>query len=199
DGHDFASAAAANGAGLLVISEARLPSLGRLKMPMIVVDDVLDALRKLGAAARRRTSARIIAITGSAGKTTTKEALRVALGPSGRVHAAARSFNNHWGVPLTLANLPADADFGIFEIGMNHPGEIRPLSELVAPHIAIVTLIAPAHLGHFGSLAEIADAKGEIFEGVAEGGHAVINRDDRQWTRLRNRAREAGIAHIHGF
>lgn len=199
DGHDFASAATANGAGLLVVSEAKLPALGRLKVPMIVVDDVLVALEKLGAAARRRTKAQVIAVTGSAGKTTTKEALRVALSPSGKVHASAHSFNNHWGVPLTLASLPQDADFGIFEIGMNHADEIRPLVKLVAPHIGIITLVAQAHLGHFGSLSEIAEAKAELFEGIVEDGHALINRDDRQWTRLRTRAREAGVTNIHGF
>src|SRR5690606_11821301 len=127
DGHNFASFAVANGAGLLVVSEGKLPALGRLTVPMIVVDDVLVALQQLGIAARRRTAARVIAVTGSVGKTTTKEMLRSALAPSGRVHAAVASFNNHWGVPLTLARMPEDTEFAIFEIGMNHSGEIRPL------------------------------------------------------------------------
>ncbi|MCO5058065.1 MAG: UDP-N-acetylmuramoylalanyl-D-glutamyl-2,6-diaminopimelate--D-alanyl-D-alanine ligase [Rhizobiaceae bacterium] len=199
DGHKFATAAMAAGAGLMVVAEEKLPSLGRLSMPMIVVADVLKALEKVGAAARKRSKAKIIAVTGSAGKTTTKEMLRVALGAAGKVHAADKSFNNHWGVPLTLARLPADSDFAVFEIGMNHPGEIRPLVKLVRPHVAIITLIAPAHLGHFKSLEEIAQAKAEIFEGVEPGGHAVVNRDDPRWKLLETAAKSAGIANIHGF
>jgi UDP-N-acetylmuramoyl-tripeptide--D-alanyl-D-alanine ligase len=199
DGHDFATAATAAGAALLVVSEAKLPALGRLRVPMIVVDDVLRALEHLGFAARARTKARIIAITGSAGKTTTKEMLRLALAPSGKVHASDRSFNNHWGVPLTLARMPEDTSYGIFEIGMNHPGEIRPLVKLVRPHIAIITLIAAAHLGHFKNLGEIAEAKAEIFEGVASGGHVILNRDDPHFSKLAKLAKAQGIEKIHGF
>ncbi len=199
DGHDFATAAMANGAGLLVVSEAKLPALGRLKVPMIVVDDVLKSLEKLGVASRKRSKAKFIAVTGSVGKTTTKEMLRQALEPSGKVHASVKSFNNHWGVPLTLARMPKDTEFGVFEIGMNHPGEIRPLVKLVRPHVAIITLIAAAHLGHFKNLNEIADAKAEIFEGVVRGGHALINRDDSRWKRLRNAAVEAGVQQVSGF
>jgi UDP-N-acetylmuramoyl-tripeptide--D-alanyl-D-alanine ligase len=199
DGHDFATGAMAAGAALLVVSEARLPSLGRLAIPMIVVPDVLKALEKAGAAARARSRARIVAITGSAGKTTTKEAMRHALSAVGKVHASDKSFNNHWGVPLTLARMPEDCDYAIFEIGMNHPGEIRPLVKLVRPHIAIVTLIAAAHLGHFKSLDEIARAKAEIFEGVEPDGHALINRDDTRWKLLEKAAKAAGVAHVWGF
>jgi UDP-N-acetylmuramoyl-tripeptide--D-alanyl-D-alanine ligase len=199
DGHDFATSAMAAGASVLVVAEAKLPALGRLRTPMIVVDDVSAALVRLGMASRKRTGARIVAVTGSAGKTTTKEALRHVLGPAGKVHAADKSFNNHWGVPLSLARMPADADFGIFEIGMNHPGEIRELVRLVRPHLAIITLIAAAHIGHFRNLEEIAHAKAEIFEGVIKGGHALINRDDRHYALLARLARAAGVAHIHGF
>jgi UDP-N-acetylmuramoyl-tripeptide--D-alanyl-D-alanine ligase len=199
DGHDFATAAHVAGAGLLVVAEEKLPALGRLSIPMIVVPDVLAALEKLGAAARARAAAKIIAVTGSAGKTTTKEALRHALSAVGRVHASDKSFNNHWGVPLTLARMPADCDYAVFEIGMNHPGEIRPLTRLVRPHIAIVTLIAAAHLGHFKDLAEIARAKAEIFEGVAPGGAALLNRDDAHFVLLQKLARKAGIKKIRGF
>lgn len=199
DGHDFATAAMKAGAGLLVVSESKLPALGRLSMPKIVVPEVLAALEDLGRAARARSRAKVIAITGSAGKTTTKEMLRHALGAAGTVHAAARSFNNHWGVPLTLARLPKDADYAIFEIGMNHPGEIRPLAALVRPQVAIVTLIAAAHLGHFKNLGEIARAKAEIFEGVERGGHALINRDDQRWKILSKLASEAGVKNIWGF
>jgi UDP-N-acetylmuramoyl-tripeptide--D-alanyl-D-alanine ligase len=199
DGHDFATAAVKAGASLLVVAEGKLPALGRLTAPMIVVPDVLAALEKAGAAARARTKARIIAVTGSAGKTTTKEALRHGLSAVGRVHASAASFNNHWGVPLTLARMPADCDYAIFEIGMNHEGEIRPLVKLVRPHVAIVTLIAAAHLGHFKTLDDIAKAKAEIFEGVEHGGAALINRDDQRWGLLGKMAREAGVEKIVGF
>src|SRR5690606_24233464 len=151
DGHDFATAAMAAGASLMIVSEDRLPALGRLAIPKIVVPDVLKALQDVAVAARARSRARVIAVTGSAGKTTTKEMMRIALKSAGTVHAAESSFNNHWGVPLTLARLPADTKFGIFEIGMNHAGEIEPLVKMVQPHVAIVTMVAGAHLGHFGS------------------------------------------------
>ena len=199
DGHDFATAAVKAGAGLLVVAEGKLPGLGRLTAPMIVVPDVLAALEKAGVAARTRTKAKIIAVTGSAGKTSTKEALRHALSAVGKVHASAASFNNHWGVPLTLARMAADTDYAIFEIGMNHEGEIRPLVKLVRPHVAIVTLIAAAHLGHFKSLDDIARAKAEIFEGVEHDGAALINRDDDRWGLLARLAREAGVEKIVGF
>ena len=199
DGHDYASIAVANGASLIVISEGKLPALGRLTVPMIVVEDVLVALGKLAVASRARSRARIIAVTGSVGKTTTKEMLRQVLAPSGNVHAAVASFNNHWGVPLTLARMPTDTDFGVFEIGMNHAGEITPLVKMVKPHVAVVTTIAAAHLGHFRDLDEIAAAKAEIFDGVVEGGVAVLNRDIKQFEFLAERAREAGVARICSF
>ncbi len=199
DGHDFATAAIKAGAGILVVAEGKLPALGRLTAPMIVVPDVLNALEKAGAAARARTRAKIIAITGSAGKTSTKEALRQALSAVGRVHAADKSFNNHWGVPLTLARTPRDCDYAIFEIGMSNPGEIRPLAKLVRPHIAIITLIAEAHLGQFRDLDEIARAKAEIFDGIEPGGYAILNRDDPRSKLLGKLAREAEVAHVVGF
>jgi len=199
DGHDFATAAMAAGAAVMVVSEDRLPALGRLAIPKIVVPDVLKALQDVALAARARSRARIIAVTGSAGKTTTKEMLRLALESAGPVHAAENSFNNHWGVPLTLARLPVDAKFGVFEIGMNHPGEIEPLVKLVQPHVAIVTMVAGAHLGHFSSLEEIAKAKGEIFSGVISGGQAIINRDDARWNLLAKMAMDAGIQNVWGF
>lgn len=199
DGHDYAGIALANGASLLVVSEAKLPALGRLIAPMIVVDDVLEAMIRLGCAARDRSAAKIIAVTGSVGKTTTKEMLRHVLSPSGRVHASVASFNNHWGVPLTLARMPETTDFGIFEIGMNHTGEIRPLTRMVRPHVAVVTSIAAAHLGNFSSLDEIAAAKAEIFEGVVNGGHAIISRDIPQYDLLDKAAVAAGVSHIHSF
>jgi UDP-N-acetylmuramoyl-tripeptide--D-alanyl-D-alanine ligase len=163
------------------------------------VEDVLAALEKLGVAARARSSAKIIAVTGSAGKTTTKEALRHVLSAVGKVHASAQSFNNHWGVPLTLARMPDDCDYAVFEIGMNHPGEIRPLVKMVRPHVAIVTLIAAAHLGFFRNLDEIAKAKAEIFEGLEPDGAAVLNRDDPRSKLLDKMARAAGVEHVFGF
>ena len=199
DGHDFASLAVANGASLIVVSESKLPALGRLTVPMIVVEDVLAALGKLALAARERSRAQIVAVTGSVSKTTTKEMLRQVLSPSGKVHAAVASFNNHWGVPLTLARMPADTDFGVFEIGMNHPGEIRPLVKMVRPHVAIVTTIAAAHLGHFNNLEEIAAAKAEIFEGVEPGGAAILNRDNKQFGFLEQAAQQVGVPRIFTF
>lgn len=199
DGHDYASMAMANGAALLVVSEARLPAMGRLTVPMIVVEDVLAALVKLGIAARARSRAQIIAVTGSVGKTTTKEMLRQVLAPSGKVHASVASFNNHWGVPLTLARMPLDTYFGVFEVGMNHPDEIRPLVRMIQPHVAVITTIAPAHLGNFKSIKEIATAKAEIFEGLVPGGDVVLNRDNDQYNYLERTAQALGIEHIHSF
>ena len=184
DGHDFVDRAFAAGAAAAVVDEAHAPALGALPC-LYVVDDVLRALERLGAAARARSSARIVAVTGSVGKTTVKEALRLVMSDAGPTHASAASFNNHWGVPLTLARLPAEARFGVFEIGMNHPGEITPLVAQVRPQIAVVTTVAAAHLEHFAGLDEIADAKAEIFSGLAAGGLAVINRDIDTYDRLR--------------
>ncbi len=199
DGHDFATAAIKAGAALLVVSEGKLPALGRLTAPMIVVPDVLVGLEKAGIAARARSNAKIVAVTGSVGKTTTKEALRHVLAAVGKVHASDKSFNNHWGVPLTLARMPADCDYAVFEIGMNHPDEIRPLVRMVRPHVAIVTLIAAAHLGFFNGLDDIARAKAEIFEGVEPNGYALLNRDDARWKLLEKLAKAAGVQHVVGF
>ncbi|OJF97308.1 UDP-N-acetylmuramoylalanyl-D-glutamyl-2,6-diaminopimelate--D-alanyl-D-alanine ligase [Pararhizobium antarcticum] len=199
DGHDYAGLAIANGAGLLVVSEAKLPALGRLIAPMIVVDDVLEAMVRLGCAARDRSAAKIIAVTGSVGKTTTKEMLRHVLEPLGSVHASVASFNNHWGVPLTLCRMPESTEYGVFEIGMNHPDEIRPLVKMVRPHVAIVTSVAAAHLGNFRDLKEIAAAKAEIFDGLVENGHAILNRDNDSFKQLEKAAIDAGASHIHSF
>ena len=199
DGHDFITAAMVSGAAVCVVAESKLPALGKLTAPLIVVDDVLAGLEKLALAARARTNAKVIAVTGSAGKTTTKEALRHCLSAVGKVHASAASFNNHWGVPLTMARMPADADYGVFEIGMNHKGEIRNLVRFVQPDIAIITIIAAAHLGFFKSLDEIAAAKSEIFEGLVAGGTAVLNRDDSRYRLLENAAKAAGVKNILGF
>ena len=166
---------------------------------LVRVGDTLEALNGLGRASRARaTDTVVIAVTGSAGKTGTKEALKLALAPSGSVHASAKSFNNHWGVPLSLANMPKAVRFGVFEIGMNHAGEIDALTRLARPHIAIVTTVAPVHLGFFRSVEDIADAKAEIFRGLEPGGTAIVNRDNPHFERLKARALERA-ATILGF
>jgi len=175
DGHDFVAQALVKGAAAAMVS--RLPEGVAADAPLLMVDDVLAALARLGAAGRARAKARVVGVTGSVGKTSTKEMLRAVLAGQGAVHAAEASFNNHWGVPLTLARLPAEADFAVIEIGMNHPGEIEPLARLARPHVALVTTIAPAHLEAFDSIAAIAREKGAIFAGLEPGGTAVINAD----------------------
>lgn len=192
DGHQFAGAAIANGAALSVVSEAKLAELGDIA-PLVVVDDVLSALERLGMAARARMHGKVIAVTGSVGKTSTKEALRQALLPSGKTHAAVASFNNHWGVPLTLARMPADCDFGVFEIGMNHAGEITPLTRMVRPHVAIITTVEPVHLEFFPSVEAIADAKAEIVQGLEPGGVAILNKDNPHFARLADATRAEGM------
>jgi len=165
----------------------------------LMVDDVLEGLRDIARAARARSAAKVTAVTGSVGKTGTKEALRLALTPDGETHASAASYNNHWGVPLSLARCPASAKYAVFEIGMNHAGEITPLVKMVRPHVAIVTAIEPVHLEYFGSLEKIADAKAEIFSGIELGGAAILNRDNAQYGRLAAAAKAAGVARIVSF
>ena len=194
DGHDFVPQALAAGAAAAMVSEAHFRALGGQNL--IVVPDTLKALEALGRAARARTKGTIIAVTGSAGKTTTKEAIRTALAPAGEVHASIRSFNNHWGVPLTLARMPREAKFGVFEIGMNHPGEITPMVQLVRPHIAVITTVAAAHLQFFNSVADIAAAKAEIFLGLEPGGTALLNTDHEYLHILFNHARKIGVARV---
>ena len=199
DGHKFVANAHAAGAGLSVVSQGWEKRLEGKIGPLLVVDDVLEAMEKLGIAARARTAAKIIAVTGSVGKTSTKEALRKALNPSGKVHAAVASFNNHWDVPLTLARMPSDTEFGVIEIGMNHPGEIRPLVKMARPHVAIITNVAAVHLGAFKDVNEIAHAKAEIFEGLEPGGGVILNGDDERLALLEKCAGELGIKNIVRF
>jgi len=198
DGHDFVAAALKSGAALAVVEAAQRDKFAD-DAPLLVVDDVLAGLVDLARAARARLTAKVIAVTGSVGKTSTKEALRRVLGAQGPTHASAASFNNHWGVPLSLARCPASARFAIFEIGMNHSGEIEPLVKLVRPQIAIVTTVEPVHLEFFAGIEAIADAKAEIFEGVVSGGTVVLNRDNSQFARLARRARKLGINSIVSF
>jgi UDP-N-acetylmuramoyl-tripeptide--D-alanyl-D-alanine ligase len=190
DGHKFVAAAFEKGASAAIVEEAfeAPPSCG----PLFRAPDTLDALNGLAQAARRRTDARVIAVTGSVGKTGTKEMLRAMLAPAGNTHASQKSYNNHWGVPLSLALMPKRSDFGVFEIGMNHAGEITPLTKLVRPHIAIVTWVAPVHIEFFNSIADIADAKSEIFDGLEQGGAAILPADNEQFERLKTRAAAKG-------
>lgn len=199
DGHGFVTKAAGNGAALGVVSEDKLVALGGVTLPLVVVGDVLEAMGRLGVAARARSKARIIAITGSVGKTTTKEMLRTLLAPCGKVHASVASYNNHWGVPLTLSRMARDTKYGIFEIGMNHPGEIEPLVKMVRPHVGLITTVAAVHLGAFSNINEIAKAKGEIFSGIETGGSALINRDIKQHALLLKMAKDAGVDNVVGF
>jgi UDP-N-acetylmuramoyl-tripeptide--D-alanyl-D-alanine ligase len=167
--------------------------------PLLLVAHTQRALEDLARAARTRTNAKIIAVTGSAGKTTTKEMLRLALGALGSTTASAASYNNQWGVPLSLALMPRTADFGVFEIGMNHFGEIRTLVGFARPHVALVTTVAAAHLEFFGSCEAIADAKSEIFEGLLPGGIAILPSDSPFFDRLAARAKQAGVSRILSF
>ncbi len=198
DGHAFVPGALSAGAAAAVVAREQRGRYGD-DARLLVVDDVLEALRDAGRTARSRSAARVVAVTGSVGKTSTKEALALALGSCGETHASAASFNNHWGVPLSLARMPRSAHYGVFEIGMNHAGEIAPLTRLVQPHVAIVTTVEPVHLEFFASVAAIADAKAEIFLGVAPDGAAVINRDNAQFSRLRRGAQAAGLRNIVSF
>ena len=198
DGHDFVETSLKAGAGLAVVARDKRAQFAAAA-PLLIVADVLEALRDLARAARARSPAKVIAVTGSVGKTGTKEALRLALGTDGETHVSAASYNNHWGVPLSLARCPASAKYAVFEIGMSHAGEITPLTQLVRPHVAIVTDIAPVHLEFFGSLQKIADAKAEIFVGIEPGGAAVLNRDNRQYAQLAKAAEAAGVARIVSF
>lgn len=194
DGHDFVDTAfAAGAASALVSREASLN--GR---PGLVSTDTLDAMEKLATAARDRSRAKIAAITGSVGKTGTKEALAHVLSAQGETGYSKSSLNNHWGVPLSVARLPASARFGVFEIGMNHPGEITPLVGLVRPHVAVITAIASAHREFFDSVEDIARAKGEIFSSL-DGGTAIINRDTEFFPLLADMAQDAGANDIVSF
>jgi UDP-N-acetylmuramoyl-tripeptide--D-alanyl-D-alanine ligase len=197
DGHDFVKAAFDARAGAALVSREP-PGLGH-DAALLTVAHTQRGLEDLAVAARARAAAKIVAVTGSAGKTTTKELLRHALRALGSTHCSAASYNNHWGVPLSLASLPRDAKYGVFEVGMNHFGELRNLVSFVRPHVALVTTIAPAHLEFFGSCEAIADAKSEIFEGIVPGGAALIPTDSPYADRLVARARQVHVARILTF
>ncbi|MDB5561182.1 MAG: hypothetical protein JWN11_600 [Hyphomicrobiales bacterium] len=198
DGHDFVGDALRNGAVAALVSREKAADLGDR---LIIVPDALEGLCGLARAARARTAAKVVAVTGSAGKTTTKEAIRTVFEAAGRTHASIKSFNNQWGVPLMLARMPAETEYAVFEIGMNHAGEITPLTKLVRPHVAVITTVAAAHLEFFPSVEAIASAKAEIFAGIESGGMAVLNADHPYIGILRDAARGAGVGRVvtYGF
>jgi UDP-N-acetylmuramoyl-tripeptide--D-alanyl-D-alanine ligase len=198
DGHAFVEAALKAGAALAVVETAQRENFPA-DAPLLIVDDVLAGLADLARASRARLNAKIIAVTGSVGKTSTKEALRHVLSAQGETHASVASFNNHWGVPLSLARCPASARFAVFEIGMNHVGEITPLVQMVRPHVAVITTVEPVHLEFFSGIEQIADAKAEIFLGLEPDGAVLLNRDNAQFARLEARAKELGIPRILSF
>jgi UDP-N-acetylmuramyl-tripeptide synthetase/UDP-N-acetylmuramoyl-tripeptide--D-alanyl-D-alanine ligase len=197
DGHDYVGAALRAGAAAALVH--RVPEGLPADAPLLVVDDTMAGLEALGQAARRRSQATFLAVTGSVGKTGTKEMLRLALGASGPTYASTGNLNNQWGVPLSLANMGRDCAYAVFELGMNHAGEIGPLSRQVRPKVAIITTVEPAHLEFFPSVEAIADAKAEIFEGMEAESVAILNRDNPHFERLAERATMQGIGRIVSF
>jgi UDP-N-acetylmuramoyl-tripeptide--D-alanyl-D-alanine ligase len=195
DGHGFVGEAMKRGAAAAVVSRDVENAGGTL----IRVPDTMKALEGLGRAARRRSQARIASVTGSVGKTSTKDALRAMLSAQASTSASAASFNNHVGVPISLARLPREARYGVFEIGMNHPGEIEPLARQVEAHVGVVTNVGPVHIGFMGSEEAIADEKACLFAGMAPGAVAVLNRDNRHYERIAGHARHFGVSRIVGF
>lgn len=199
DGHDFVDTALDRGASAALVSADQADRFAVRKGGLLIVSDSYEALYDLARAARARTKAKIIAVTGSVGKTSTKETLRLILSQFGNTHAPVKSFNNHWGVPLTLCRMARDAQFGVFEIGMNHSGEITPLSQLVKPDVAMITTVAAVHLENLGSMDAIAAAKAEIFDGLAPGGTAVIHGDIEHTDTLKESAEKAGAGQVMTF
>jgi UDP-N-acetylmuramoyl-tripeptide--D-alanyl-D-alanine ligase len=195
DGHAFVADALNRGAAAAVVSREMMGAADRL----IRVPDTMKALVALGRAGRKRSSARIASVTGSVGKTSTKDALRAILSAQAPTSASTASFNNHVGVPISLARLPRDARYGVFEIGMNHPGEIAPLARQVEAHVGVITNVEAAHIGHMGSEEAIADEKACLFAGMRPGAVAVLNRDNRHYDRLVQHARTLGVTKIVGF
>jgi UDP-N-acetylmuramoyl-tripeptide--D-alanyl-D-alanine ligase len=185
DGHLFVQDAIARGANLAIV-EYYPENIDRSRL--IKVDSCLDALNSLAIYNRSRLKAKIIAITGSVGKTSTKEAFNIAFSNIGKVFSGRGNFNNHLGLPINVASIPLDTDYVILELGMNHSGEIRALTKILRPDIAIITKIAPAHLAFFNSVKDIAMAKSEIFEGLSKDGVAIINKDDEYFELMHSEA-----------
>jgi UDP-N-acetylmuramoyl-tripeptide--D-alanyl-D-alanine ligase len=197
DGHDFVAQAFARGAAAAMV--ARRPPALADRAPLLLVNDTMTGMQALARAGRERVRATIIGVTGSVGKTGTKEALRLALDGQGPTHASAGNLNNQWGLPLSLARMPVGVAYGVFELAMNRPGEIAPLARLLRPDVAVITTIEPVHTAFFDTVEQIADAKAEIFAGMPPTGTAVLNRDNRYFARLRDAATAAGLGRIVGF
>lgn len=196
DGHAYVADAIQNGAVAAIVSQE---ISGVAPEKLLIVADTFKAMQDLGVASRARSFAKIIGVTGSVGKTGTKEFLRTALDALGQTHASIKSYNNHWGVPFSLSNMHAGSDYAVFEMGMNHANEITPLSQFVRPHIAIITTVEPVHVGNFENGVEgIASAKAEIFDGVEQGGSAILNRDNEWFDYLAAKAAEKNIK-VYGF
>ena len=196
DGHAYLPAAFQAGASAALVAKTYVRNAG--DGVLIRVEDPLRALEDAGRSARFRADAKIVAVTGSVGKTGTKEMLRACLSRTGHTHASEKSYNNHWGVPLTLARMPVETHYGVFEIGMNRPGEIGPLARMVAPDVGVITTVAPVHLAQFKSVTEIAEAKAELLTGLSSGGTAILNRDNHYFDLLSVRADERSLR-IVGF
>jgi len=196
DGHDYVSAAFEAGASAAIVEKTFKLDTDKT---LIYVENSFEALQNIGIESRKRTSAKIIAVTGSAGKTGTKELLSIAFKPFGKTYASKKSFNNHWGVPLSLANMPLDCEFGIFELGMNHKGELEELAKQVMPNIAIITTIEPVHIEFFKNIEEIAEAKAEIFKSMESKAVAILNLDNPMYLKLKKAALSEGINNIISF
>ncbi len=201
DGHEFVAQALEKGAAAAMVTH--VPEGVDQEAPLLIVEDVQAGLEALGRAARARTQARVVAITGSVGKTSTKEMLVTILSEQGRTHGSVASYNNHWGVPLTLARMPQDTEYAVIEIGMNHPGEIAPLARLTRPHVALITTVAAAHLEAFENIAGIAVEKASILEGLEYAGAAVLNNDCDTAAILQSKATDCRVRDIgfgvHGY
>ena len=199
DGHQYVANALQMGAAAAVVDKPGFSLPDSENEKLLRVESTTAGLDDLARFARERTSAKIIAVTGSVGKTGSKEMLKMVLGEQGRTTATTGNLNNHWGLPLSLARMPTDTEFGVFEMGMNHTGEIIPLTKMARPHVALISTVEPAHSEHFKSIDDIADAKAEIFEGVEPSGVVVLNADNPMFERLYGAAKKSGISDIRSF
>jgi UDP-N-acetylmuramoyl-tripeptide--D-alanyl-D-alanine ligase len=199
DGHIYVGDALAGGAAAAMVARDWAEKEAVVDMPLLIVEDTDAGLNALGRAARERGKARVVAITGSVGKTSTKEALARVLSEQAPTTATVGNLNNQWGLPLSMARMPAESVYGVFELGMNHAGELMPLSKLLRPNVALITTVESVHLEFFESEEAIADAKGEIFAGMGADGAAILNADNRHFERLKHLAREVGIGRVFSF
>jgi len=198
DGHKYVKHAFDAGASGAIVHRAP-KGLDESDNRLLVVNDTMAALERLGCTARNRPAARVVAVTGSVGKTSAKEMLKLALGSFGFCHASEGNLNNHWGAPLSMARMPQNTAYAVFELGMSHPGEVRSLAKMAQPDVAVITRIAPAHTEFFDSIEAVADAKAEIFEGMSASGVAILNADDPMLGRLTLAAKVAGVGSILSF